>query len=163
MLEAFLEQEPQYIALCISETWLTSEKLDTLNISRFQIASSYSRANRKGGGVCILLREDIEYKEEYAITEMSVEYIIEACASSSIYVHSLQSEASHFQQMERSWFSLVDGSMVPCDLSCYGLSVNITCAIKVVISGQPLKCKFTGAHIEKNHSQGRSLKTIKES
>ncbi|KAL4713321.1 hypothetical protein ACJJTC_012393 [Scirpophaga incertulas] len=80
MLEAFLEQEPQYIALCISETWLTSEKLDTLNISRFQIASSYSRANRKGGGVCILLREDIEYKEEYAITEMSVEYIIEACA-----------------------------------------------------------------------------------
>lgn len=51
-----------------------------MQIAGYKIASSYSRSTRTGGGVCILLQEYIEYKEISAITDMSMEYILEVCA-----------------------------------------------------------------------------------
>lgn len=46
----------------------------------FVLASSFCRSNREGGGVCIMLRENIEFKERREIADMSVEYIFETCA-----------------------------------------------------------------------------------
>lgn len=66
--------------MCISETWLSPDKLDNVLISGYKIACSYSRSSRTGGGVCILLRDHIDHIELPHITNMSVEYVIEVCA-----------------------------------------------------------------------------------
>lgn len=79
IIEALLEEKPDLKALCISETWLNSEKLQYLHINGFFIATSTCRENREGGGVCILLRNFIEYKERIDIKKMSVESIFEIC------------------------------------------------------------------------------------
>lgn len=80
ILEAFLEQHTTYQALCISETWLSPEKLNMINLTNYKIAASYCRNLRTGGGVCILLKNHIEYIERKEISEMSIEYVLEICA-----------------------------------------------------------------------------------
>lgn len=80
-LEAFLDQNSIYNVICISETWLTQEKLDLIHFSGYKFASSFCRTTRTGGGVCILLQEHIECINRNDISEMSKEYIIEICAT----------------------------------------------------------------------------------
>lgn len=81
ILEAFTDQYPFYQALCITETWLTPEKLEVLKITSFNVAASYCRKSHMGGGVCILLSDDLEFKEKKDIAAMSVEYVLEVCAA----------------------------------------------------------------------------------
>lgn len=81
LLEAFLDDNNgHYQALGLSETWLSQGKKELININRYILAASYCRPNYEGGGVCILLREDLEFIERKDIMDKSVEYIIEVCA-----------------------------------------------------------------------------------
>lgn len=80
ILEAFIEQNPIYNAICISETWLTKEKLSMIQFSGYNVAASYCRSTRGGGGVCILLQDHFEYIVRNDITNMSIDYVIELWA-----------------------------------------------------------------------------------
>lgn len=81
ILEAFIQENPkEYQAICITESWLSKDKLDLLNYSGYNLAASYCRTNYEGGGVCILLQDDLEYVERQDIMDLSVEYVIEVCA-----------------------------------------------------------------------------------
>lgn len=80
LLEALVEEDSSYRAICISESWLSEAKLELTQISGYTIASHFSRTVRVGGGVCILLQHDIEYEEVETITNISIEYNLELCA-----------------------------------------------------------------------------------
>lgn len=80
ILETFLEQNKLYEIICISETWLSPEKIDLINFTGYKMAASFCRTTRRGGGVCILANEHIEIKEEIELSKLSVEYVIEVCA-----------------------------------------------------------------------------------
>ncbi|XP_063395759.1 uncharacterized protein LOC134680582 [Cydia fagiglandana] len=81
-LEAFLEghREEHYVALCISEKWLSQAKANLISFKNHHLAASFFRAKHNGGGVSILLRDDVDYVERKEISDMSVEYVIEVCA-----------------------------------------------------------------------------------
>lgn len=70
-----------YKAICISETWLSTEKQELIKFSGYKIASSYCRSTRTGGGVCILLQEHIDCINRSDITDKSIEYVLELCAT----------------------------------------------------------------------------------
>lgn len=44
------------------------------------MASQFSKTNREGGGVCIFVKEEMDYIEYQNINQLSTEYIIEMCA-----------------------------------------------------------------------------------
>lgn len=81
LLEAFLEEKPNVGAVCITESWLTSDKLKYVNINGYSLVSSYSRINQEGGGVCILLKNSIEFKNRSDINSLSIESVFEICAT----------------------------------------------------------------------------------
>lgn len=80
LLEAMLEEKPCIHAVCISETWLNKDKLELLSINNYHIASFFCRETQEGGGVCILIKNSIEYCKREDITLLSVESNIELCA-----------------------------------------------------------------------------------
>lgn len=80
-MEAFVNNNPKHQAICLTETWLSQNKLNMIHFNGYKIAASYCRRNRGGGGVCILLDENKEHIERKEISEMSIEYIIEVCAT----------------------------------------------------------------------------------
>lgn len=80
LLESFVIDKPAIKAICMCETWLSTDKLDNLQLSGCKIAASYCRRSRSGGGVCIILREDIEFIECYDIRDLTIEHCIEICA-----------------------------------------------------------------------------------
>lgn len=67
-------------AICLSETWITAPKRKLLQLDYFQLASCFCRVNREGGGVCILVKNNIDYKERRDILQMSIEFVFEICA-----------------------------------------------------------------------------------
>lgn len=80
LLEAFVNDQPTYKAICMCETWLTKDKLETVQLSGYKTAASYCRRSRIGGGVCIILKDSIECIECCDIRDMTIEYCIEVCA-----------------------------------------------------------------------------------
>lgn len=80
ILEDFVQSNPDYQILCFTETWLSSEKLELIHLTNYQVAASYCRTSRTGGGVCILLKNNMEYLELKEISHMSIEYVVEICA-----------------------------------------------------------------------------------
>lgn len=82
MLEAYLHDiNNKYQALCVTETLkLSKTKADLVCLKGYHLAASFHRDNYKGGGVCIILDDNIEQIEEKNIIDMSIEYIIEICA-----------------------------------------------------------------------------------
>jgi exonuclease III len=80
LVEALVDNKPDLHALCITETWITTSKNDLLQLEGYNTASCFCRINREAGGVCIFLREDIDYVELLDIQNLSIEYIFETCA-----------------------------------------------------------------------------------
>lgn len=62
MVFLHLEQFPDIV--CLTETWLTSDEVSKLKIDGYKVATSYCRRNMKGGGVMILVKEDLQYEEK---------------------------------------------------------------------------------------------------
>lgn len=48
-------------------------------LENYKCAASYCRQNFEGGGVCIFVRENIDYKERQDVSNLSVEFIFEIC------------------------------------------------------------------------------------
>lgn len=81
ILEAFLhDNHNNYQAVCITETWLTKTKANFVCCEGYHLAAAFHRKYYKGGGVCIIINDNIEYVEEKNIMDMSIENIIEFCA-----------------------------------------------------------------------------------
>lgn len=70
-----------YNVICISVTWFSHEKLDLIQFNGYKFASSYCRRIKPGGGVCILLQNHLDYTQRNDITDMSIEYVLELCAT----------------------------------------------------------------------------------
>lgn len=66
--------------LCLTETWISERKQDLLKMDDFNYATSFCRKKHEGGGVCIMLKKGVDFKERKDITEISTEYIFETCA-----------------------------------------------------------------------------------
>lgn len=79
LIEA-LTEEHDISALCFTETWITKEKLDLLNLEGYSLASVYCRSNYEGGGVCILLKDKLDYCRCMDIEAFSVEFVVEISA-----------------------------------------------------------------------------------
>lgn len=79
LIEA-LTEEIDFTTLCFSETWISTAKTDLLSLEGYTLASHFSRTNREGGGVCILVKDQIQFIELEEIKMLSVEYIVELCA-----------------------------------------------------------------------------------
>lgn len=60
---------------------MTNDKLALIQFSNYNFSASYCRKNRGGGGVAILTQDHLESIERTDITDMSIEYILEVCAS----------------------------------------------------------------------------------
>ncbi|KOB64609.1 putative 5-formyltetrahydrofolate cyclo-ligase-like protein [Operophtera brumata] len=88
LIEA-LAEEHGISALCLTETWITSTKIDLLSIEGYNTASLFCRSSYEGGGVTILLKEGIEYIECEDINAISVEYLIEICAIDIINLNTI--------------------------------------------------------------------------
>lgn len=80
LLEEIIEEKPDLHIICISESWLNNQKRDLLKIINFTICSSFCREQHEGGGVCILIRNTLDYCERLDISSMSIEMIFEICA-----------------------------------------------------------------------------------
>lgn len=80
LLESLLEGNSGINAICITETWLNTERIKYLHINGYHVASSYSRKSQGGGGVCILLENFIDYTAREDINKLSIESIFEICA-----------------------------------------------------------------------------------
>jgi hypothetical protein len=80
LLEAYLHENSTYHAICISETWLSNDKLSLIQLSGYKVSAAFCREARTGGGVCILLQDHIEYTPREDITKFSIEYVLEMCA-----------------------------------------------------------------------------------
>lgn len=82
IIKTFLEEpsSSKYIALCVTETWLTPAKSNIINFQGYHLAASYNRKNRTGGGVCIIIKDNIEYIERKDIECLTIEYVVEVCA-----------------------------------------------------------------------------------
>jgi hypothetical protein len=66
--------------ICLSETWITTPKIDLLKVEGYTLASSFCRTNNEGGGVCILLKQEIDSTECKDIVNMSIENLFEVSA-----------------------------------------------------------------------------------
>lgn len=65
LIEAFLNQHLSYQATCVSESWLSQEKIEMAQVSGYEIPASYCRKSHKGGGVCTMLRENIHFEQRH--------------------------------------------------------------------------------------------------
>lgn len=80
MLESFLEENTNFMALCITETWLNTEKIPLLNCNGYNLAAWYCRRDYAGGGTCILLKKELDFEERSDINNLTIEYTIEISA-----------------------------------------------------------------------------------
>lgn len=76
----FLTQHRPTI-LCLSETWMSPDSVDYINIQGYQLAAHFTRREREHGGCAIFSRCDIECKEICEIRDLGTELTMECCAA----------------------------------------------------------------------------------
>lgn len=64
--------------ICLTETFIKSGSENNLQLPNYELAESYSRDSKRGG-VCILCKNNLEYKKLPYIKEMSIENYFECC------------------------------------------------------------------------------------
>lgn len=84
-----LEEKPNLHAICITESWLNKDKLELLNIKNYHLGSSFCRESQEGGGVCILVKNSIDYYERNEINSISVQSVFEVCAIEIVSINFL--------------------------------------------------------------------------
>lgn len=88
LLEQVLHDNNYDIA-CLSETFLTEEKLESLNIEGYDIGAYFCRKKHNKGGVGILVKDNIQFIERSDIADTSIEFVIEYCAIEIEYLNLL--------------------------------------------------------------------------
>jgi hypothetical protein len=79
LLENITNSDSNLKIICLSETWITKQKLDLLKLDEYVCASVFYREYHVGGGVCIFTGCDLEYIERRDICNLSVELVFEVC------------------------------------------------------------------------------------
>jgi hypothetical protein len=79
IMEALLLDKNIPIA-CVSETWISENQKELVTIDNYDFAASFNRSQRQGGGVAMLLQQNIEFTERKDISILSIEFIFECCA-----------------------------------------------------------------------------------
>ncbi|XP_047996433.1 uncharacterized protein LOC125235346 [Leguminivora glycinivorella] len=79
-LESELQLRDKVDILCLSEHWLDTKQITSVNIVNFRLRAHYCRPSRMGGGVCIYASPEIITMERKEITNLSVEMQFEVCA-----------------------------------------------------------------------------------
>lgn len=64
----------------MTETWVTESKSELLYVDGYKLATSFKRSEHTGGGVCIFVKDNIDYRELDSINKKSIEFIFETCA-----------------------------------------------------------------------------------
>lgn len=78
-VEVFIDSENPDI-ICLTEHYLKSAEFDILKLAGFHSITAYCRSHTKGGGVCILMKENITY-QRIDVAEFSEENICELAAA----------------------------------------------------------------------------------
>ncbi|KAH9640311.1 hypothetical protein HF086_001663 [Spodoptera exigua] len=65
--------------ICLTETFIKSGDEENLKINAFKLVSTFSRKDQKRGGVCILIRQNIEYERIEWLENMTLEKHFEIC------------------------------------------------------------------------------------
>lgn len=79
ILDAFLIDSPYHI-ISLSELWHNQDYINSIVLSGYSIASSFCRKEHDGGGVCIIVKDNLDFIPRYDLINMSVEFIIEISA-----------------------------------------------------------------------------------
>lgn len=81
-VESFLREfsSSKLLAICVSETWLSPAKIDLIQFHGYKLVASYNRRNHNGGGVCIILKDNVEHIERQDIERLTIEHVLEICA-----------------------------------------------------------------------------------
>jgi hypothetical protein len=75
-----LLQDNHYKAVCIAETWISTQQKGLVQFKDYEFAAAHYRSKQRGGGVAILVRHGIPYKERTDLSELSIDNIMECCA-----------------------------------------------------------------------------------
>ena len=78
-LEIFIKENNNADILCLSEHWLSELQVSTINISGYNMNSSYCRKNFSHGGTIIWTKEGLESMEIDEIKHLSVDRDFECC------------------------------------------------------------------------------------
>ena len=63
LLESFLaEPRGKFLAVCLSEHWLTGDEMRGCAVSGYAVAAFFSRSIHIRGGVAILVRSDVRFE-----------------------------------------------------------------------------------------------------
>lgn len=65
--------------ICLSETFIKQGDESNLYLKNFKLVSNFSRENQKRGGVCILLRKNLDMKPVKICKDMAIEKSFECC------------------------------------------------------------------------------------
>lgn len=79
LLESWLTDH-QFDAVCLSETWIKQDRHQYVQVDGYEFAASFNRRLYRGGGVAILTREGIPYKQRPDYEMLTIERVVECCA-----------------------------------------------------------------------------------
>lgn len=79
ILECWLK-EHYFDVVCLSETWIKQDQQQYVQVDGYEFAASYNRRIRMGGGVAILTRVGVPYKQRTDLEELSIERVVECCS-----------------------------------------------------------------------------------
>lgn len=81
-LGIFLSDHQECIVVCITEHWKTKDQLLNYNLENYSLVSSFCRKiENTHGGSAIFIRKEVSSHERKEAEEVSVEGVIECCAS----------------------------------------------------------------------------------
>lgn len=78
LLNIFLHTLNYPEIVCLTETWLSTNEAKTFKIDKYRVANYYCRENTRGGGVAILVREDLSFSVKDITKTGLAEQIFEA-------------------------------------------------------------------------------------
>lgn len=65
--------------ICLSETFLKDGQESNVHMRNYELASHFSRKNKKRGGVCILIRKGMKVKPIPVLSSSAIERHFECC------------------------------------------------------------------------------------
>lgn len=89
LIESVTQEDKHIQAICLSETWITAAKLDLLQLEEYQVTSKFNRSIHGGGGVCVFLKNNIPFIERKDISDLSIEFVFEVCATEILHLNML--------------------------------------------------------------------------
>ena len=79
MLSVFLHTLNNPHVVCLTETWLSNAEAEVFKLPQYNVASYFCHTEARGGGVAILVRDDLQFSEKQlcsiGVTEQQFEAV----------------------------------------------------------------------------------------